>query len=39
LEATNIVDYDKKSNGAQDYIALTEEFLERMVLNNVTISK
>lgn len=30
LEATNIVDYDKKSNGAIDYMALTEEFLERM---------
>lgn len=30
LESTNIVDYDKKSNGAQDYLALTEEFLERM---------
>lgn len=30
LEATNIVDYDKKSNGAIDYMSLTEEFLERM---------
>lgn len=30
LEATNIVDYDKKSNGAIDYMALTDEFLERM---------
>lgn len=30
LEATSIVDYDKKSNGAQDYLALTDEFLRRM---------
>lgn len=30
LEAVNIVDYDKKSNGAIDYLALTEEFLKRI---------
>lgn len=30
LEATNIVEYDPKSNGAIDYIAFTEELLERL---------
>jgi len=30
LEATNIAEYDPKSNGAIDYKAFTEEFLERM---------
>lgn len=29
LEATNIFEYDKKSNGAADYVSFTEEFLER----------
>ena len=29
LEATNIVDYDKKSNGAIDYVAFTDEYLSR----------
>lgn len=30
LEATNIVEYDPKSNGAKDYQAFTDELLERM---------
>ena len=30
LEATNIVEYDPKSNGAIDYQAFTDEILERM---------
>ena len=30
LETVNIVDYDKKSNGAIDYMSLVDEFLERM---------
>lgn len=30
LEATNIVAYDPKSNGAVDYQAFTEEFIERI---------
>lgn len=30
LEATNIVEYDPKSNGAIDYQAFTDELLERM---------
>ncbi|MEH2792052.1 AAA family ATPase [Segatella copri] len=30
LEAVNIVDYDKKSNGAIDYMSLVDEFLEKM---------
>lgn len=29
LEATNIVDYDKKSNGAIDYVAFTDEYLSK----------
>ena len=29
LEATNIVEYDKKSNGAIDYVAFTDEYLSR----------
>ena len=30
LENRNIVDYDKSSNGAKDYIQFTEEFLARI---------
>ena len=30
LESQNILDYDKKSNGAKDYQTFTEEFLSRM---------
>ena len=30
LENRNIVDYDKSSNGAKDYIQFTEEFLSRI---------
>lgn len=29
LEATNIVDYDKNSNGAIDYVSFTDEYLAR----------
>lgn len=29
LEATNIVEYDRKSNGALDYTAFVQEYLER----------
>lgn len=38
LEATNIVEYDPKSNGAIDYQAFTEEFLERMKTINKQLS-
>lgn len=31
LEATNIIEYDRKSNGAADYVSFTDEYLEREV--------
>ena len=30
LESRNILDYDKNSNGAKDYMLFTEEFLGRI---------
>ena len=33
LEATNIVDYDKNSNGAIDYVSFTDEYLARTAVD------
>lgn len=33
LEATNIVDYDKNSNGAIDYLSFTDEYLSRTAVD------
>ena len=33
LEATNIVDYDKNSNGAIDYVSFTDEYLSRTAVD------